>query len=88
MFFLGISNQIITSAIKNIGNNNKIIEILRETDLVTVISYDENNKINKSGYIQEMPENSLIQKDMFARYKLSGIEVPTRKIEVYGAIAR
>jgi hypothetical protein len=25
---------------------------------------------------------------MFARYKLSGIEVPTRKIEVYGAIAR
>ena len=35
-----------------------------------------------------MPEKSLIQKDMFARYKLSGIEVPTRKIEVYGAIAR
>ena len=64
------------------------MEILRETDLVTVISYDENNKINKSGYIQEMPENSLIQKDMFARYKLSGIKVPTRKIEVYGAIAR
>jgi hypothetical protein len=25
---------------------------------------------------------------MFARYKLSGIEVPTRKVEVYGAIAR
>ena len=77
-----------SKVIKNIGNKNKIMEILRETDLVTVISYDENNKINKSGYIQEMPENSLIQKDMFARYKLSGIEVPTRKIEVYGAIAR
>ena len=82
------SNVIADEVIKNIGNNNKIMEILRETDLVTVISYDENNKINKSGYIQEMPENSLIQKDMFARYKLSGIKVPTRKIEVYGAIAR
>lgn len=82
------SNVIADEIIKNIGNKNKIMEILRETDLVTVISYDENNKINKSGYIQEMPENSLVQKDMFARYKLSGIEVPTRKIEVYGAIAR
>ena len=82
------SNVIADEVIKNIGNNNKIIEILRETDLVTVISYDENNKINKSGYIQQMPENSLIQKDMFARYKLSGIEVPTRKIDGFGAIAR
>ena len=35
-----------------------------------------------------MPINSLTQKDMFARYKLSGVEVPTRRIKVYGAIAR
>ena len=82
------SNVIADEVIKNIGNNNKIMKILRETDLVTVISYDENNKINKSGYRQEMPEDSLIQKDMFARYKLSGVEVPTRKIDVYGAIER
>ena len=74
--------------IKSIGDKNKIMKILRETDLVTVITYEENDMINKSGYIKKMPINSLTQKDMFARYKLSGVEVPTTKIEVYGAIAR
>ena len=56
--------------------------------MVTVITYDENNMLNKSGFMRKMPNNSFAQKDMFARYKMSGVEVPTTKIEVYGAIAR
>ena len=82
------SSVIADAIIKNIGNKNKIKKILRETDLVTVITYDENNMLNKSGFMRKMPNNSFAQKDMFARYKMSGVEVPTTKIEVYGAIAR
>ena len=80
--------MIADEVIKNIGDKNKIKKILNETDLVTAITYQENDMINKSGFTNEMPENSFIKKDMFARYKMSGVEVPTRKIEVYGAIAR
>ena len=82
------SNVIADEVIKNIGDKNKIMNILRETDLVTVITYEENDMINRSGYVKKMPINSLTQRDMFARYKLSGVEVPTRRIKVYGAIAR
>ena len=82
------SNIIAEEVIKNIGGKNKVKKVLRETDLVTVITYQENDMINKSGFASKMPEDSFIKKNMFARYKMSGIEVPTRKIEVYGAIAR
>ena len=82
------SNLIADEVIKNIGDKNKIKKILRETDLVTVITYQENDLINKSGFANEMPENSFVKKNMFARYEMSGVEVPSRKIEVYGAIAR
>ena len=44
--------------------------------------------LNKSGFMRKMPNNSFAQKDMFARYKMSVVEVPTTKIKVYGAIAR
>ena len=82
------SSVIADAIIKNVGNKNKIKKILRETDLVTVITYDENNMLNKSGFMRKMPNNSFAQKDMFARYKMSGVEVPTTKIKVYGAIGR
>tara|TARA_B100001121_G_scaffold295715_1_gene300404 strand:+ start:652 stop:1197 length:546 start_codon:yes stop_codon:yes gene_type:complete len=82
------SNVIADEIIKNIGDRNKIMKLLRETDLVTVITYEENDMINECGFTNEMPENSFAQMDMFARYKISGVEVPSRKIEVYGAIAR
>jgi hypothetical protein len=35
-----------------------------------------------------MPPGSYENKDMFARYKMSGVEVPSKKIEVYGALKR
>ena len=82
------SNVIADEIIKNIGDRNKIMKLLIETDLVTVITYEENDMINECGFTNEMPENSFVQMDMFARYKISGVEVPSRKIEVYGAIAR
>lgn len=82
------SNVIADEVISNRGDKNKIREILDKTDLVTVITYEENDLINKAGFNQEMPNNSFVEGDMFSRYKISGVEVPTRKIEVYGAIAR
>ena len=39
--------------------------------------------INKSGYNQIMPGDSFNTGDMFARYKLSGVEVPLQRKYVY-----
>ena len=82
------SNIIADEIIKNIGNRNAIKYILQTTDLVTVITYSENEIINKNGYVSKMPKASFENGDMFARYKISGVEIPTQKIKVYGAIAR
>ena len=80
------SNIIADHIIENIADKGRIKMILQETDLVTAITYNENNLINKSGFIKEMPPGSYENKDMFARYKMSGVEVPSKKIEVYGAL--
>ena len=82
------SNIIADHIIENIADKGRIKMILQETDLVTAITYSENNVINKSGFIKEMPPGSYENKDMFARYKMSGVEVPSKKIEVYGALKR
>ena len=82
------SNIIADHIIENIADKGRIKMILQETDLVTAITYSENNLINKSGFIKEMPPGSYENKDMFARYKMSGVEVPSKKIEVYGALKR
>ena len=65
-----------------------VCQILAETDLVTVMTYAENNMLRASGLTHRMPGNSLLERDMFARYKASGIEIPTKKIRVHEAIAR
>ena len=82
------SNVIADNIIINIHSKAKVKKILQDTDLVTAITYEENAMINKSGYNQIMPGDSFNTGDMFARYKLSGVEVPTKKISVYGRIAR
>ncbi len=69
-------------------DDKKIKEILEKTSVVTVLTYDEDKLIRDSGYQSKMPEGWKLGDDVFARYRKSGVEVPTKMIEVYGAVYR
>ena len=67
----------------------KLKNILKETDIVTVLTYDEDEILNKSKLTSKMPSGwQIFQNNSFERYTYAGINIPTRKIKVYGALAR
>ena len=66
----------------------KLKNILKETDIVTVLTYDEDEILNKSKLTSKMPSGwQIFQNNSFERYTYAGINIPTRKIKVYGALA-
>ena len=81
-------NLVADQIISNRSNTAEVFKLLKQTNLVTVITYEENELLKKAGLNHDMPEGSFAKGDVFARYHKSGIEVPQREIEVYGAIAR
>ena len=67
----------------------KMREILIKTNQVTVLTYEEDGLLTANGFTKSMPPGWNIEDgDIFARYVKSGVEVPTEKINVTGAIAR
>lgn len=53
------------------------------------LTYEENDLLTANGFTKSMPPGWNIEDgDIFARYVESGVEVPTEKISVTGAIAR
>lgn len=72
---------------ENIGNENKIRELLQQSDNVTLLTKEENDMLNAKGLKSKMPDD-WDGNDIFARYKESGIEVPTKFITMTGAISR
>ena len=74
---------------KNRKDKKKMLKVLKATDLVTVLTYEENDEINKSRLTSSMPnEWEIFQDNPFVRYTISGVENPTKRIKVYGALAR
>jgi len=70
-------------------SKGKIKDILMRTNLVTVMTSEENSLLNKNKLGNRMPENWTFDSgDFFARYKESEIEIPSERIKVHGAIAR
>ena len=83
------SNIIADLLLDNYNDEVKFKEILKETDIVTVLTYDEDEILNKSKLTSRMPSYwQIFQNNSFERYTYAGINIPTRKIKVYGAIAR
>ena len=83
------SNVISDLIIDNKDDESKIKNILLKTNLVTAITYEEDSKLRRSGFVSKMPLNwNYNSGDMFARYREANIEIPSKRLEVWGAIAR
>ena len=82
------SNVIADLILLDPNDDEKIKNILLKTNLVTVLTYEENSLLNKR-LVANMPNNwSYDSDDFFARYKESTLEIPLERIGVYGAIKR
>ena len=83
------SNIIADLLLENFNDENKLRDILKETDIVTVLTYDEDKILNNSNLTSRMPSDwKIFKNNNFDRYTYAGINIPTRKIKVYGALAR
>jgi hypothetical protein len=83
------SNEICELIMKDRFNDDAIKEILFKTNIVTVITKKENDLLNENKLSSKMPIDWCFETDdMFARYKNSGVEVPTKVIGMSGAIYR
>ena len=83
------SNIIADLLYENYDNENRLKDILKETDIVTILTYEEDAILNKTKLTSKMPPNwQIFKNSSFERYVSAGIEIPHKKIPVYGALAR
>ena len=83
------SNIIADLLYENYDNETRLKDILKETDIVTILTYEEDAILNKTKLTSKMPPNwQIFQNSSFERYVYAGIETPHKKIPVYGALAR
>ena len=74
---------------ENYDNETRLKDILKETDIVTILTYEEDAILNKTKLTSKMPPNwQIFKNSSFERYVSAGIEIPHKKIPVYGALAR
>ena len=73
----------------NKDNKDMMLKILKETDCVTIMTYEENFVLIKNGFADNMPHDwKILKDDPFARYDACGFDRPETKVPVYGALAR
>jgi len=83
------SNIIADLLYDNYNDEAKLKDILKETDIVTVLTYEEDEILNKSKLTSSMPPDwKIFKNNSFERYVYAGITIPKQKIRVYGALAR
>ena len=62
---------------------------MKETDIVTILTYEEDAILNKTKLTSKMSPNwQIFKNSSFERYVSAGIKIPHKKIPVYGALAR
>ncbi len=83
-----IPSKVVFNLILKANNENEIINILKNTDYIVILSHHEDEKLRKIGLISSMPKNWKFGDDIFARYKLANIKVLQNKIKMSGAIRR
>lgn len=83
------SNVIADLLYENHNDEDRMKDIFKETDIVTVLTYDENTILNNSKLTSRMPPDwQIFKNNSFDRYVSAGIQIPSKKIKVYGALAR
>tara|TARA_B100000401_G_C52580254_1_gene612245 strand:- start:149 stop:682 length:534 start_codon:yes stop_codon:yes gene_type:complete len=86
-----IPSKIITDEIvKNRKLPNKIIEILNWSDLIVIVTKNEDKCLQKIGLQSRMPIGwKYLTDSQFERYKIAGLLTkPFQKIKMYGSVVR
>lgn len=84
------SNIISSEILKFRKDKNMIIKILNWSDLIVVLTCEENFSLSKKGFERNMPSNwQFFKSNPFERYKISGLlESPLMEINVHGQVTR
>ena len=83
-----IPSKVVFNLILKAKSEIEIIDILKKTDYIVILSHYEDEKLRAKGLISSMPEGWSYGDNVFARYEKANIEVLTKKIKMTGAIRR
>lgn len=83
-----IPSKVVFDLILKAKSEIEIIDILKKTDYIVILSHYEDEKLRAKGLISSMPEGWGYGDNIFARYEKANIEVLTKKIKMTGAIRR
>tara|TARA_B100000925_G_scaffold274498_1_gene240011 strand:+ start:142 stop:633 length:492 start_codon:yes stop_codon:yes gene_type:complete len=83
-----IPSKVVFDLILKAKSEIEIIDILKKTDYIVILSHYEDEKLRAKGLISSMPEGWRYGDNVFARYEKANIEVLTKKIKMIGAIRR
>jgi len=83
-----IPSKVVFDLILKAKSEIEIIDILKKTDYIVILSHYEDEKLRAKGLISSMPEDWSYGDNVFARYEKANIEVLTKKIKMTGAIRR
>ena len=83
-----IPSKVVFDLILKAKSEIEIIDILKKTDYIVILSHYEDEKLRAKGLISSMPEDWSYGDNVFARYEKANIEVLTKKIRMTGAIRR
>jgi len=83
-----IPSKVVFDLILKAKSEIEIIDILKKTDYIVILSHYEDEKLRIKGLISSMPEGWSYGDNVFARYEKANIEVLTKKIKMTGAIRR
>ena len=83
-----IPSKVVFDLILKAKSEIEIIDILKKTDYIVILSHYEDKKLRAKGLISSMPEGWRYGDNVFARYEKANIEVLTKKIKMTGAIRR
>lgn len=83
-----IPSKVVFNLILKAKSEIEIIDILKKTDYIVILSHYEDEKLRAKGLISSMPEGWSYGDNVFARYEKANIEVLTKPIKMTGAIRR
>ena len=83
-----IPSKVVFDLILKAKSEIEIIDILKKTDYIVILSHYEDEKLRAKGLISSMPEGWSYGDNVFARYEKANINVLTKKIKMTGAIRR
>ena len=83
-----IPSKVVFDLILKAKSEIEIIDILKKTDYIVILSHYEDEKLRAKGLISSMPKGWSYGDNVFARYEKANIKVLTKQIKMAGAIRR